>query len=166
PSIAQLPFSSNVVMSWSSDHPVKRPDYCGPNLTSSGQHSTKPPNWRKGGGEFPVDQILGQVLRNAVWEQLNMLSDLGQRADDASLASVARTEVPRLAEGWRHILRAHEPDERGDCPTCSTRRHRSKAPCTVWQVAHDHLVAGGLADQNPRRRVGPRLRRGKQPQVS
>lgn len=94
-----------------------------------------------------------------------MLSDLGERADDASLASVARTEVPRLAEGWRQMLRAHEPDERGDCPACSTRRHRSKAPCTVWQVAHDHLIAGGLADQQRHRGFSAKLRRSTRSQV-
>jgi len=126
----------------------------------------KPPNWRKGDGEFPVDHVLGQVLRNAVWERLDMLSDLGKRADDVSLASVARTEVPRLAEGWRQMLQAHEPDERGDCPACSTRRHRSKAPCSVWQVAHDHLIAGGLANQRPRPSLGSRLRRAKQSQAN
>ncbi|HWD05086.1 MAG TPA: hypothetical protein VG674_21835 [Amycolatopsis sp.] len=94
-----------------------------------------------------MDQVLGQVLRNAVWERLDMLSDLANRADAQSLVSVARSELPRLTEGWRAMLQAHEPDERGDCPTCSTRWHRFKAPCSVWQVAHEHLVAGGLAPQ-------------------
>lgn len=99
-----------------------------------------------------MDQILGQVLRNAVWERLDMLSDLAHRADAPSLVSVARSELPRLTEGWRAMLRSHEPDERGDCPTCSTRWHRCKAPCSVWQVAHEHLVAGGLAPQQTARR--------------
>jgi hypothetical protein len=99
-----------------------------------------------------VDQILGQVLRNAVWERLDMLADLANRADASSLVSVARSELPRLTEGWRAMLSAHEPDERGDCPTCSTRWHRCKAPCTVWKVAHEHLVAGGLAPQQDLRR--------------
>lgn len=99
-----------------------------------------------------MDQILGQVLRNAVWERLDMLADLADRADAQSLVSVARSELPRLTEGWRAMLSAHEPDERGDCPTCSTRWHRCKAPCSVWQVAHEHLVAGGLATQQPLRR--------------
>jgi hypothetical protein len=103
-----------------------------------------------------VDQILGQVLRNAVWERLDMLSDLATRADAHSLVSVARSELPRLTEGWRAMLLAHEPDERGDCPTCSTRWHRCKAPCSVWQVAHEHLVAGGLAPQQGPRRQGRR----------
>nr|WP_219632207.1 hypothetical protein [Haloechinothrix aidingensis] len=84
-----------------------------------------------------------------------MLSELAERADTASLASAAQSELPRLAEGWRSILRAHEPDERGDCPTCSTRWHRSKAPCTVWQAAHEHLVAGGLAPEQTRRSPAP-----------
>ncbi|WP_020669009.1 hypothetical protein [Amycolatopsis nigrescens] len=100
-----------------------------------------------------MDQILGQVLRNAVWERLDMLSDLANRADAQSLVSVARSELPRLTEGWRAMLLAHEPDERGDCPTCSTRWHRCKAPCSVWQVAHEHLVAGGLAPQQDLRRA-------------
>ncbi|OZM72551.1 hypothetical protein CFN78_12940 [Amycolatopsis antarctica] len=107
-----------------------------------------------------MDQILGQVLRNAVWERLDMLSDLADQADAASLVSVARSELPRLTDGWRAMLRAHEPDERGDCPTCSTRWHRCKAPCSVWQVAHEHLVAGGLA---PQQNVRPGRRRAPEP---
>ncbi|WP_370945927.1 hypothetical protein AB5J62_43690 [Amycolatopsis sp. cg5] len=103
-----------------------------------------------------MDQVLGQVLRDAVWERLDMLSDLAQRADAHSLVSVARSELPRLAEGWRAMLQAHMPDERGDCPTCSTRWHKCKAPCSVWQVAHEHLVAGGLAPQHDVRRQGRR----------
>ncbi|GAA5158254.1 MULTISPECIES: hypothetical protein [Amycolatopsis] len=105
-----------------------------------------------------MDQILGQVLRNAVWERLDMLADLATRADTDSLVSVARSELPRLTEGWRAMLSAHEPDERGDCPTCSTRWHRCKAPCSVWQVAHEHLVAGGLAPQQDLRRTWRRTR--------
>lgn len=81
-----------------------------------------------------------------------MLSDLANRADEPSLVSVARSELPRLTDGWREMLRSHEPDDRGDCPTCSTRWHKVKAPCTVWQVAHEHLVAGGLATGQPTKR--------------
>jgi hypothetical protein len=92
-----------------------------------------------------VDEILGQVLRNAVWERLDMLSELANHADAPSLLSVARSELPRLTEGWRAMLSAHEPDERGNCPTCSTRWRQQKAPCSVWRAAYEHLVAGGLA---------------------
>lgn len=99
-----------------------------------------------------MDQILGQVLRNAVWERLDTLADLANGADTPALGSVARSELPRLTEGWRAMLREHEPDERGDCPTCSTRWHKVKAPCPVWQVAHEHLVAGGLATRRAHQR--------------
>lgn len=92
-----------------------------------------------------MDEILGQVLRNAVWERLDMLSELADRADDPSLLSVARSEVPRLTEAWRSLLAAHEPDARGNCPECSTRWRQQKSPCTVWRAAHEHLVGGALA---------------------
>ena len=96
-----------------------------------------------------VDEILGQVLRNAVWERLDMLAELANRADAPSLLSVARSELPRLTEGWRSMLAAHEPDDRGNCPVCSTRWRQQKAPCSVWQAAYEHLVAGGLAPTQP-----------------
>ncbi|KMS84369.1 hypothetical protein ACZ91_48180 [Streptomyces regensis] len=103
-----------------------------------------------------MDQILGQVLRNAVWERLDMLSDLADRADEPSLVSVARSELPRLTDGWKEMLRSHEPDDRGDCPTCSTRWHRVKAPCTVWQGAHQHPLGGGAGPPPPPKREAPR----------
>jgi len=87
-----------------------------------------------------VDQILGQILRQAVWERLDMLEELATHADGRSLASVARTELPRLTEGWRALLKAHEPDAKGNCPACSSRWRAQKAPCSVWQAAHQHLV--------------------------
>lgn len=103
-----------------------------------------------------MDEILGQVLRDAVWERLDMLTELATRADAPSLLSVARSELPRLTQGWRAMLAEHEPDERGNCPECSTRWRQHKAPCSVWEAAHAHLVSGGL-DPLPRhsRRSAP-----------
>lgn len=92
-----------------------------------------------------MDEILGQVLQNAVWERLDLLSDLAERADDQSLISVARSELPRLTEGWRALLAEHEPDNRGNCPACSSRWRQQRSPCSVWRAAYEHLVAGGLA---------------------
>lgn len=92
-----------------------------------------------------MDEVLGQVLRSAVFERLDRLSDLAHGVESDALLTVARSELPRLAIAWRAMLRAHEPDERGDCPTCSTRWHRCKAPCSVWRAAYEHLVAGGLS---------------------
>ncbi|GDY31125.1 hypothetical protein [Gandjariella thermophila] len=97
-----------------------------------------------------MDAILGQVLRNAVWERLDMLSELATRADAPSLLSVARSELPRLTEGWRALLAEHEPDERGNCPQCSTRWRQQKSPCSVWRAAYEHLVAGALAPRPAR----------------
>lgn len=92
-----------------------------------------------------MDEILGQVLRDAVSERLDTLSELANDADAASLHTVARSELPRLIEGWRTLLADHEPDNRGSCPECSTYWRQQKAPCPVWRSAYEHLVAGALA---------------------
>ncbi|MGH3909591.1 MAG: hypothetical protein ACRDRM_02055 [Pseudonocardiaceae bacterium] len=94
-----------------------------------------------------MDQILGQILRQAVWERLDMLDELASRADAGSLLSVARTELPRLTDGWRALLAAHEPDPRGRCPECSSRWRPRSAPCTVWRAAHDNLVSAETLPQ-------------------
>lgn len=101
-----------------------------------------------------MDEILGQVLRDAVWERLDVLAELANRADAPSLLSVARCELPRLTEGWRTLLAAHEPDEKDNCPECSTRWRQQKAPCSVWRSAYEHLVAGGLSPR-PARHLRP-----------
>ncbi|MGH3978604.1 MAG: hypothetical protein ACRDRZ_06330 [Pseudonocardiaceae bacterium] len=94
-----------------------------------------------------MDQILGQILRQAVWERLDLLDELASRADAESLVSVARVEVPRLTDGWRTLLATHEPDSQGRCPECSSRWRPRRAPCTVWRAAHDNLVTEGLPTQ-------------------
>lgn len=86
-----------------------------------------------------MDQVLGQMLRQAVWERLDMLDELASSADNGSLLSVARSELPRLTHGWRALLASHAPDPRGRCPECSSR-WRPRALCSVWRAAHEHLV--------------------------
>lgn len=98
-----------------------------------------------------MDQILGQILRQAVWERLDLLDELATHADARSLVSVARTELPRLTDGWRALLVAHEPDDKGNCPSCSSRWRAAKAPCSIWQAAHQHLIANDSTA--PRARV-------------
>lgn len=88
-----------------------------------------------------------------------MLAELADRADDSSLISVARSEVPKLTDAWRSLLAAHEPDARGNCPECSTRWRQQKSPCAVWRAAHEHLVGGALAPR-PRRASGTRAQAG------
>ncbi|MDV6010890.1 hypothetical protein [Haloechinothrix sp. LS1_15] len=99
-----------------------------------------------------MDGILAHVLRSAVWERLEILADQAAHPDPAAWSAPA--ELPRIVAEWRTILRSHEPDEHGDCPTCSTRWHRSTAPCAVWDAAYEHLVAGGLAPEQVRRPAG------------
>lgn len=100
-----------------------------------------------------MDQILGQILRQAVWERLDTLEELASRADDAELEPVARTELPRLTDGWRALLAAHEPDSKGRCPECSRRWRPRRGPCAVWQAARAHFLGaaapGDTAPGNP-----------------
>jgi len=88
-----------------------------------------------------VDQVLGQILRQAVWERLDMLDELASNADNGSLLSVARSELPRLTHGWRALLASHAPDPRGRCPECSGSWRDRAASCSVWRAAHEHLVS-------------------------
>ena len=88
-----------------------------------------------------MDQILGQILRQAVWERLDMLDELANNADNGSLLSVARSELPRLTHGWRALLATHAPDSRGRCPECSGHWRSRAASCSVWQAAHEYLIS-------------------------
>jgi hypothetical protein len=92
-----------------------------------------------------VDQVLGQILRQAVWERLDMLDELASNADNGSLLSVARSELPRLTHGWRALLASHAPDHRGRCPECSGNWRDRAASCSVWRAAHEHLVSADPA---------------------
>lgn len=93
---------------------------------------------------------MGQVLRNAVWERLDALTELANRADAPTPSTAARSEVPRLVEDWRTLLTAHESDDKGNCAQCSTRRRPRRAPCAVWHSAYEHLAAGALAPRPAR----------------
>jgi hypothetical protein len=90
----------------------------------------------EGGG---VDRVLGQILRQAVWDRLDLLDELVRDADNRSLLSVARGELPRLTSGWRALLATHASDSRGSCPECSTRWLPRRAPCSVWRTADENL---------------------------
>jgi hypothetical protein len=94
-----------------------------------------------------VDRVLGQILRQAVWDRLDMLDELASSADNGSLLSVARSELPRLTYGWRALLATHAPDPRGRCPECSSRWRPRASPCSVWQAAHEHLVSAEAMPQ-------------------
>jgi hypothetical protein len=105
-----------------------------------------------------VDEILGQVLRNAVWERLDMLTESESRVHASPHAAPSAPDGPagirRLVECWRGMLAAHEPDQHGDCPACSSRWRRQRSPCAIWRSAYEHLVDGGLATR-PTKQDGP-----------
>ncbi|MGH3754520.1 MAG: hypothetical protein ACRDRP_17840 [Pseudonocardiaceae bacterium] len=94
-----------------------------------------------------MDQVLGQILRQAVWDRLDMLDELASNADNGSLLSVARSELPRLTYGWRALLATHAPDPRGRCSECSSRWRPRAAPCSVWRAVHEYLVSAETVPQ-------------------
>lgn len=110
--------------------------------TAAGEYG---PAGSKGHGERFVDEILEQVLRNAVWERLDMLSELAANTGQCELVDSSSSELPKLAEGWRDLLAMHEPDDQGNCPECSSRWRQQRSPCPIWRAAYDHLVGGALA---------------------
>ncbi|MGH3887997.1 MAG: hypothetical protein ACRDSZ_15800 [Pseudonocardiaceae bacterium] len=94
-----------------------------------------------------MDRVLGRILRQAVWDRLDMLDELVRNADNGSLLSLARSELPRLTYGWRALLATHAPDPRGRCPECSSRWRPRTSPCSVWRAAHEHLVSAEAGPQ-------------------
>jgi len=123
------------------------PPFCGSRLRDRSVCGGNPQYtaWPAEGGE--VERVLGQILRQAVWDRLDMLDALASNADNGSLLSVARSELPRLTSGWRALLAAHAPDPRGRCPQRSNRWRPRLAPCSVWQAAHEHLVSAETVPQ-------------------
>lgn len=96
-----------------------------------------------------MDQVLGEVLRRAVWDRLHTLENMANSADDDSLL-VAYSELPRLVAGWRAVLASHSPNLRGRCPECSSRWRPCAAPCSVWLSAYKQLIC---ADSTSSRRL-------------
>jgi hypothetical protein len=92
--------------------------------------------------------MLGQMLRQAVWERLDMLDELAASADNPSLLSALRSELPRLTHGWRALLASHAPDPRGRCPECSSYWRSREASCSVWRTAHVHIAPAEMASSD------------------
>ncbi|WP_146073811.1 hypothetical protein [Amycolatopsis sp. CA-126428] len=98
-----------------------------------------------------MDEVLSSTLQSAVFGRLDYLDRLAREGDESSRAALADTEITRLTRAWRCLLVAHQPDERGRCPQCSGRRRSRRRPCSVWNIAHQHLIA---ADGIPVGRAG------------
>lgn len=88
-----------------------------------------------------MDEVLSSALQSAVCGRLDYLDRLCHEGDEQSKAALANTEITRLTEAWRSLLAAHQPDKRGRCPECSGRRQPRRHPCSVWTIAHQHLLA-------------------------
>lgn len=76
-----------------------------------------------------------------VYNHLDYLDRLVTDADLRSKAALAETELTRLSAAWRELLTTHQPDRHGRCPQCSRWRRPRRHPCSVWTIAHQHLVA-------------------------
>jgi hypothetical protein len=125
-------------------HSVDRGCVIGP---CGGNTPTRRGRWEGSEVKRVSGQILRQVVRQGVWDRLDMLDELASNADNGSLLSVARSELPRLTFWWGAVLAAHAPDPRGRCRECSKRWRPGSAPRGVWRAAHEHLVCGETVPQ-------------------
>ena len=82
------------------------------------------------------------TIRDAVLRQLHRL-DLAADAEPRTLLPLARSEINRLANGWRQLLTMHHGNAEGRCPTCPTVFRGQRWPCPVWKMAYAHLIGGG-----------------------
>ena len=89
------------------------------------------------------------AVRRAVLHRLDMLDRAAGQADPTTLLPLARTELRRLADGWRRLLTTHLADPDGRCEACQRGR---RWPCQVWRAAHEQLIGEGLPH---RARSGP-----------
>lgn len=87
-----------------------------------------------------MDEILAAALSRAVHDRLDQLNAVVHAADERSLSALADAEIVRLTETVRELLAQHAPDAHGCCRQCSGWFRRRHHPCSVWTVAHQHLV--------------------------
>lgn len=85
-----------------------------------------------------MDQVLVATLTTAVEDRLDLLDDLADRNDAASLAQLAESELPSLTATIRDLLLAHQADERGRCRGCRVRWRRRA--CPVRTCLYRHLI--------------------------
>lgn len=94
----------------------------------------------------PTDFSTGaaQLLAEFVLARLDAL-DYAAASGQAALSPVRearlRADVREAVQAFRRLLRMHESDRNGRCPTCRSwiGRHR-RWPCPVWRRTHDFLV--------------------------
>jgi hypothetical protein len=92
-------------------------------------------------------------LRATVLRRLAVLEDLAEHGDPDALLPMARTELHRLADGWRLLLNVHQPGVDGRCRACPGPLRRRRWPCPVWLMAYQHLIGDGLPGGRRRHRL-------------
>ena len=103
-----------------------------------------------------------ESLRRAVLHRLTALEQIAD--DDTGLAGqlpLARSELSRLADGWRLLLTVHSSGEDGRCQACpGWVQQRRRWPCPVRLMAHQHLLGDTLPVRLPLTRRHPLRRLG------
>lgn len=94
----------------------------------------------------PDTPDVDESLRRAVLHRLTALEQIAENDGDlAAHLPLARSELSRLADGWRLLLTVHGAGEDGRCRACpGWVRQRRRWPCPVWLMAHQHLLGEAL----------------------
>jgi hypothetical protein len=92
-----------------------------------------------------------EALRKAVMQRLALLDKVAEQGEAESLVPLARSEIHRLADGWRLLLTVHHPDEDSRCRACPGWLRHRRWPCQIWTMAHQHLIGEGVAHRDRRK---------------
>lgn len=95
---------------------------------------------------------MSEALRQAVLNRLALLDQMAEKGSPTELLPFVRTELQRLADGWRLLLTVHEPTADGRCKACPTSLfgRRRRWPCRLWLTAHRHLLNDGIGHRERR----------------